>query len=131
LDVSLIEVRARVVDIIGMGDTPLATEGQIPFTPRAKRTLELALREALTLGHNYVGTEHILLGLVREGEGVGARVLRDLSGDLERVEQAIKAVLPGGSTAARRARDRRVILTIRCPACGNVLDSSGDSSPGR
>jgi hypothetical protein len=87
LDVSLEEVRARVAQIIGMGDE-LAT-GQIPFTPRAKRVLELALREALSLGHNYIGTEHILLGLAREGDGVAMRILLDFDADAAKIRGAV------------------------------------------
>ena len=71
LDITVERVRAQVVRIVGSGEE--VTSGQIPFTPRAKKVLELALREALSLGHNYIGTEHILLGLVRENEGVAAR----------------------------------------------------------
>ena len=73
LDISLEAVRAQVEEIIGQGQQ--APSGHIPFTPRAKKVLELSLREALQLGHNYIGTEHILLGLIREGEGVAAQVL--------------------------------------------------------
>jgi ATP-dependent Clp protease ATP-binding subunit ClpC len=73
LDITVERVRAQVVRIVGSGEE--VTSGQIPFTPRAKKVLELALREALSLGHNYIGTEHILLGLVRENEGVAARIL--------------------------------------------------------
>jgi ATP-dependent Clp protease ATP-binding subunit ClpC len=75
LDVTVEEVRAQVARVVGLGDE--AMTGQIPFTPRAKKVLELGLREGLSLGHNYVGTEHILLGLVRENEGVAARILLD------------------------------------------------------
>ena len=78
LDITVEEVRAQVARIVGQGDE--VTTGQIPFTPRAKKVLELALREALSLGHNYIGTEHILLGLVRENEGVAARILLDFDG---------------------------------------------------
>src|SRR3989440_1460326 len=87
LDVSLEEVRAEVARIIGSGEE-LAT-GQIPFTPRGKKVLELALREALSLGHNHIGTEHILLGLVREGEGVAMRILHDLDVDAEKIREWI------------------------------------------
>jgi ATP-dependent Clp protease ATP-binding subunit ClpA len=80
LGVSLEGVRAQVEEIIGQGQS--APSGHIPFTPRAKKVLELSLREALQLGHNYIGTEHILLGLIREGEGVAARVLVKLGTDL-------------------------------------------------
>jgi ATP-dependent Clp protease ATP-binding subunit ClpA len=83
LDVSIEEVRAMVARIVGEGDEVVT--GQIPFTPRAKKVLELSLREALSLGHNYIGTEHILLGLVREGEGVAMRILVDYDVDAEKI----------------------------------------------
>jgi hypothetical protein len=91
LGISLDAVRARVEDIIGRGDEH--SPSHIPFTPRAKKVLELSLREALQLSHNYIGTEHILLGLIREGEGVAAQVLVELGGDLERVRQEVKRIL--------------------------------------
>jgi Clp amino terminal domain, pathogenicity island component len=91
LGISLDAVRARVEDIIGRGDEQ--SPSHIPFTPRAKKVLELSLREALQLSHNYIGTEHILLGLIREGEGVAAQVLVELGGDLERVRQEVKRIL--------------------------------------
>ncbi len=93
LEVSLEEVRGAVTRIVGEGDNE--SQGQIPFTPRAKKVLELALREALAMGHNYIGTEHILLGLVRESEGVAARILNDLEVDADRVRQEVMRVLAG------------------------------------
>ncbi|MFV0432673.1 MAG: ATP-dependent Clp protease ATP-binding subunit [Leucobacter sp.] len=93
LDISLDAVRAQVTDIIGTGQQP--PQGHIPFTPRAKKVLELSLREALQLGHNYIGTEHILLGLIREGEGVAAQVLVKLGADLNRVRQTVIQLLSG------------------------------------
>jgi ATP-dependent Clp protease ATP-binding subunit ClpC len=89
-------VRAQVVRIVGSGEE--VTSGQIPFTPRAKKVLELALREALSLGHNYIGTEHILLGLVRENEGVAARILLDFDADSEKIRNEVIRMLsgPGG-----------------------------------
>src|SRR5437899_7269145 len=87
LGISLEAVRAQVEEIIGHGGS--APSGHIPFTPRAKKVLELALRAALQLGHNYIGTEHILLGLIREGEGVGVRVLVSLGVDPQRVHQRV------------------------------------------
>jgi ATP-dependent Clp protease ATP-binding subunit ClpA len=93
LDVSLEEVRFQVARIIGLGDE--VTTGQIPFTPRGKKVLELGLREALSLGHNYIGTEHILLGLVREGEGVGIRILLDLDADEDKIRNEIVRMLGG------------------------------------
>ena len=93
LGVSLEAVRAQVEEIIGQGQQ--APSGHIPFTPRAKKVLELSLREALQLGHNYIGTEHILLGLIREGEGVAAQVLHKLGADLNRVRQQVIQLLSG------------------------------------
>ena len=87
LGISLEAVRSQVEEIIGQGQQ--APSGHIPFTPRAKKVLELSLREALQLGHNYIGTEHILLGLIREGEGVAAQVLVKLGADLNRVRQQV------------------------------------------
>jgi ATP-dependent Clp protease ATP-binding subunit ClpC len=90
LGISLAAVRQQVEEIIGRGQQ--APSGHIPFTPRAKKVLELSLREALQLGHNYIGTEHILLGLIREGKGVAAQVLVKLGGNLDRVRQQVIAL---------------------------------------
>jgi ATP-dependent Clp protease ATP-binding subunit ClpC len=97
LDIDLASVRDEVVKIIGQGQQ--SPSGHIPFTPRAKKVLELSLREALQLGHNYIGTEHILLGLIREGEGVAAQVLQQLGAELQKVRQTVIQLLsgPGGS----------------------------------
>jgi ATP-dependent Clp protease ATP-binding subunit ClpC len=99
LDITVERVRAQVVRIVGSGEE--VTSGQIPFTPRAKKVLELALREALSLGHNYIGTEHILLGLVRENEGVAARILLDFDADSEKIRNEVIRMLsgPGGRRA--------------------------------
>src|SRR5919201_657147 len=96
LDITVERVRAQVVRIVGSGEE--VTSGQIPFTPRAKKVLALALREALSLGHNYIGTEHILLGLVRENEGVAARILLDFDADSEKIRNEVIRMLsgPGG-----------------------------------
>jgi ATP-dependent Clp protease ATP-binding subunit ClpC len=104
LGISLEAVRSQVEEIIGQGGS--SPSGHIPFTPRAKKVLELSLREALQLGHNYIGTEHILLGLIREGEGVAAQVLVKLGADLSRVRQQVIQLLsgyqgPSGSTGGR------------------------------
>ncbi|ADD45929.1 ATP-dependent Clp protease ATP-binding subunit [Stackebrandtia nassauensis] len=108
LGISLEGVRQQVEEIIGQGQQ--APSGHIPFTPRAKKVLELSLREALQLGHNYIGTEHILLGLIREGEGVAAQVLIKLGADLNRVRQQVLQLLsgyqgkePAGATAGGSA----------------------------
>ncbi len=100
LDITVERVRAQVVRIVGSGEE--VTSGQIPFTPRAKKVLELALREALSLGHNYIGTEHILLGLVRENEGVAARILLDFDADSEKIRNEVIRMLsgPGGRVGA-------------------------------
>src|SRR5215472_3557665 len=105
LGISLEAVRRQVEKIIGQGQQ--APGGHIPFTPRAKKVLELASREALQLGHNYIGTEHILLGLIREGEGVAAQVLVKLGADLNRVRQQVVELLhgyPGQEPASDRPR---------------------------
>src|SRR5215472_16788920 len=88
LEISLPAARERVKLIIGQGAQP-SSGGHIPFTPRAKTVLELALREGLKLGDNYIGTEHILLGIIAEGEGVAAAVLTDLGADAERVRRQV------------------------------------------
>ncbi|MGA7270976.1 MAG: Clp protease N-terminal domain-containing protein, partial [Acidimicrobiia bacterium] len=93
LGIGLDSVRDEVVKIIGPGQQ--APTGHIPFTPRAKKVLELSLREALQLGHNYIGTEHILLGLIREGEGVAAQVLQQLGAELQKVRQSVIQLLSG------------------------------------
>jgi len=95
MGISLDKVRAQVVEIIGEGQQQ--DQSHIPFTPRAKRVLELSLREALQLGHNYIGTEHILLGLIREGEGVAAQVLVKLGADLGKVRQTVIQLLSGNA----------------------------------
>jgi ATP-dependent Clp protease ATP-binding subunit ClpA len=87
LDVTVERVRAQVLRVVSPGEEAVA--GQIPFTPRAKKVLELALREALGLGHNYIGTEHILLGLVRENDGVAARILLDFDADSEKIRSEV------------------------------------------
>src|SRR6266851_1874809 len=93
LGISLEAVRQQVEEIIGQGQQ--APSGHIPFTPRAKKVLELSLREARRLGHNYIGTEHILLGLIHEGDGVGAQVLRGFGVDFNRARQQIIQLLHG------------------------------------
>jgi ATP-dependent Clp protease ATP-binding subunit ClpC len=93
LGITLDQVRRQVRSIIGEGEQ-IAT-GQIPFTPRGKKVLEMSMREALSLGHKYIGTEHILLGLVRVGEGVGAQILRDFGADADRVRDEVIRMLSG------------------------------------
>jgi hypothetical protein len=110
LGFSLEAVRNEVEEIIGQGHS--APSGHIPFTPRAKKVLELSLREAKQLGHNYIGTEHVLLGLVREGQGVAAQVLVKLGADLPRVRQQVIQVLSGYAAEEAGARTRLVRMTV-------------------
>jgi len=113
LGISPQAVRARVEEIIGRGQQ--APSGHIPFTPRAKKAMELSLRESLQLGHNYIGTEHILLGLIREGDGVAAQVLVKLGADLNRVRQQVVILRHGyrGKEArlARRPPEEGALVT--------------------
>ncbi|MGN0125734.1 MAG: Clp protease N-terminal domain-containing protein, partial [Rhodococcus sp. (in: high G+C Gram-positive bacteria)] len=122
LGISLEGVRSQVEEIIGQGQQ--APSGHIPFTPRAKKVLELSLREALQLGHNYIGTEHILLGLIREGEGVAAQVLVKLGADLNRVRQQVIQLLSGyqGKEPAESGTSRGETGT---PSTSLVLDQFG------
>ncbi|MFC6010073.1 ATP-dependent Clp protease ATP-binding subunit [Nocardia lasii] len=122
LGISLEGVRSQVEEIIGQGQQ--APSGHIPFTPRAKKVLELSLREALQLGHNYIGTEHILLGLIREGEGVAAQVLVKLGADLNRVRQQVIQLLSGyqGKEPVEGAGPRGEAGT---PSTSLVLDQFG------
>jgi Clp amino terminal domain, pathogenicity island component len=104
LHVTLDEMREQVGMIVGRGD--ITVSGQIPFTPRSKKVLELALREALSLGHNYIGTEHILLGLIRENEGVATQMLLDCDVDAEKIRNRMIDLVPalGRSLAMPRPR---------------------------
>jgi ATP-dependent Clp protease ATP-binding subunit ClpC len=120
LGISLEAVRQQVEEIIGQGQQ--APSGHIPFTPRAKKVLELSLREALQLGHNYIGTEHILLGLIREGEGVAAQVLVKLGADLSRVRQQVIQLLHGYQGKEPAAAGAPSEST---PATSLVLDQFG------
>ena len=136
LEVSLENVRSRVEEIIGRGEeTP---GGHIPFTPRAKKVLELALREALGLGHDYIGTEHLLLGLIREGEGVAAQVLREFGADAQSVREVVIDFLnaAGVSTRSRQRRgwrgrrfagpqiERSVPSGPNCPTCRASIEDA-------
>jgi ATP-dependent Clp protease ATP-binding subunit ClpA len=116
LGIRIDEARAQVAQIVGHGEE--ATRGQVPFTPRAKKVLELSLREALAVGHNYIGTEHILLGLVRENDGVAARIMLDLGADSQRVRDEVLAALgamgaavPSAGRARRWRRPRPTVAT--------------------
>jgi ATP-dependent Clp protease ATP-binding subunit ClpC len=91
-DITADNVRAQVLQLIGPGEEVVT--GDIPFTPRLKKVLNLALREALSLGHNYIGTEHILLGIVRENAGVAAKILLDFDADAQRIRNEVVRMLP-------------------------------------
>ncbi|WP_457254111.1 ATP-dependent Clp protease ATP-binding subunit [Pedococcus sp. P5_B7] len=125
LGISLESVREQVQEIIGQGQQ--APSGHIPFTPRAKKVLELSLREALQLGHNYIGTEHILLGLIREGEGVAAQVLVKLGADLNRVRQQVIQLISGyqGKEGGSGAGLTGNVQQEGTPAGSLVLDQFG------
>jgi ATP-dependent Clp protease ATP-binding subunit ClpC len=128
LNISLEAVRQQVEEIIGQGQA--APTGHIPFTPRAKKVLELSLREALQLGHNYIGTEHILLGLIREGEGVAAQVLQKLGADLNRVRQTVIQLLSGYTGVGGGVLTGSEVAGLhptassgpRCPSCSRPLE---------
>jgi ATP-dependent Clp protease ATP-binding subunit ClpC len=121
LGISPADIRGDLEAIIGRGDQ--APVGNIPFTPRAKKVLELSLREALQLGHNYIGTEHILLGLVREGEGVGAEVLAKRGATLELVRAEVMTLVAGveGGEGPAEPREHE---EPRCPKCRAPLSES-------
>ncbi len=127
LGISLEAVRSQVEEIIGQGGS--SPSGHIPFTPRAKKVLELSLREALQLGHNYIGTEHILLGLIREGEGVAAQVLVKLGADLSRVRQQVIQLLSGYSGSGAQESPKAGATTGggsgESPSGSLVLDQFG------
>ena len=140
MDITLEAVRERVEELLGV--TGAAQTGSPPFTPRAKKVLELSLREALQLGHNYIGTEHMLLGLIREGEGVGAQVLVSLGADLHRVRQTVIRLLAdtvdpeseppsdaeqmtSGSWIARRPVAFKRSRVVKCSFCGREPPETG------
>src|SRR6185369_14723991 len=123
LGISLEAVRSQVEEIIGQGGS--SPSGHIPFTPRAKKVLELSLREALQLGHNYIGTEHILLGLIREGEGVAAQVLVKLGADLSRVRQQVIQLLSGYAGSKESGAPTGGGSTESAPSGSLVLDQFG------
>jgi ATP-dependent Clp protease ATP-binding subunit ClpC len=124
MSIELDAVRGKVEEIIGQGQA--APTGHIPFTPRAKKVLELSLREALQLSHNYIGTEHILLGLLREGEGVAAQVLQTLGAELDRVRQAVIRLLGEKGQGPSAGPHEEVegeggLPGPRCPRCNADL----------
>ena len=145
LGITLEAARERVEETIGLSGT--APTGSPPFTPRAKKVLELSLREALQLGHNYIGTEHMLLGLVREGEGVAAQVLVGLGADLAHVRQQVIQLLSGYQSRSQWAEAvpmssgaswTRLSLSgseqstlVQCAFCGRKPPESGKLVSGR
>jgi ATP-dependent Clp protease ATP-binding subunit ClpC len=126
MQISTDTVRGRIEEITGRGQAPRTT-GHIPFTPRAKKVLELSLREALQLGHNYIGTEHILLGLIHEGDGVAAQVLVGLGVELDRTRQLVIQILTGRhqeesvSAVAEDLRDRLAAMAARLTVIERTL----------
>ncbi len=130
LNISLEAVRQQVEEIIGQGQAP--PTGHIPFSPRARKVLELSLREARQLGHSYIGTEHILLGLIREGEGIAAQVLQRLGADLNRIRQTVIQLLSGYPAAGTGVLSESESEETgwhpmpdwgpRCPSCGGPLE---------
>jgi ATP-dependent Clp protease ATP-binding subunit ClpA len=134
LGIDIDQVRAAVVRIVGAGEG--ASEGQIPFTPRGKKVLELALREALSLGHNYIGTEHILLGIVRENDGVAANILLGLDADPEKVRNEVIRAASGQAprhspefstpTSSRPANDAHALVARLAPEIRDGLGRSPD-----
>ena len=126
MQISTDTVRGRIEEITGRGQAP-PTTGHIPFTPRAKKVLELSLREALQLGHNYIGTEHILLGLIHEGDGVAAQVLVGLGVELDRTRQLVIEILTGrhreetASAVAEDLRDRLAAMAARLTVIERTL----------
>jgi ATP-dependent Clp protease ATP-binding subunit ClpC len=134
LDVSGDDVRAQVEEIVGRAAAPIT--GSPPFTPRAKKVLELSLREALQLGHNYIGTEHILLGLVREGEGVASQVLSSLGVDLGRLRHEVVLLLAGASGTSETSGAGTEAAgpepaTPECSFCGRRAPEAGTLLAGR
>ncbi len=133
--ISLDAVRQQVEEIIGRGSQPPSASGHIPFTPRAKKVLELSLREALQLGHDYIGTEHILLGLIREGDGVAAHILDESGVDLNQARQQVIGLLTGRSaedrpsSAASPAGEDLVIRLTSFVARLNAIEQRLGGSP--
>jgi len=133
LDITIEDVRALVAHFVGQGDE--VANGQIPFTPRAKKVLELALREALSLDHNYVGTEHILLSLARVNDGLAGRILLEFDITAEQIRNEVVRLLSGPAIRPAPHRHRpknpgRVMLAIGCPNCGVIIESVEHARPG-
>ena len=130
LDISIVAIRREVDEIVGQGRA--APTGHIPFTPRSKKVLELSLREALQLGHNYIGTEHILLGLIREGEGVATQVFHKLGCDLSRVRQTVLELMSGWTEVAESSGGEEIGVTTEVAAVPRAVvveEGLGDDTP--
>jgi ATP-dependent Clp protease ATP-binding subunit ClpC len=121
LGIELAPLRAQLVRIVGVGDT--ASDRPLPFTPRTKRVLELAKREAQALGHTYIATEHLLLGLVCENEGVGARILHDHGADPATIQDAVAHMLARPSRRRATVVTRAARLVVACPDCGEPFET--------
>jgi ATP-dependent Clp protease ATP-binding subunit ClpC len=121
------ETREVVTRIVGTGDR--VTAGQIPFTPRAKNVLEQAMREAMSLGHDYIGTEHLLLGLARDGEGVAAQILAERHIDLRRIRDEVMNVLHGGGGDAPATDERSNAASVAAEAPSERLAERRSLSP--
>jgi ATP-dependent Clp protease ATP-binding subunit ClpC len=125
LDIPIEAIRRQVDEIVGQGRA--APTGHIPFTPRSKKVLELSLREALQLGHNYIGTEHILLGLIREGEGVATQVLVKLGANLNRVRETVIQLISGWTEAAALSGGEEI--GVFNEAVGASVEAVADDAP--
>jgi ATP-dependent Clp protease ATP-binding subunit ClpC len=125
LDITIEAVRGQVEEIVGQGRaTPT---GHIPFTPRSKKVLELSLREALQLGHNYIGTEHILLGVIREGEGVATQVLVKLGTNLNRLRETVIQLISGWTEAAASSGGEEI--GVFTETVGASVEAVADDAP--
>ena len=125
LDISIEAIRRQVEEIVGQGRA--APTGHIPFTPRSKKVLELSLREALQLGHNYIGTEHILLGVIREGEGVATQVLVRLGANLDRVREMVIQLTSGWTEAAASSGGEEIGVFSETAA--EIVEVAADDAP--
>jgi len=125
LDISIEAIRRQVEEIVGQGRA--APTGHIPFTPRSKKVLELSLREALQLGHNYIGTEHILLGVIREGEGVATQVLVRLGANLDRVRETVIQLTSGWTEAAASSGGEEIGVFSETAA--EIVEVAADDAP--
>jgi ATP-dependent Clp protease ATP-binding subunit ClpC len=125
LDISIEAIRRQVEEIVGQGHA--APTGHIPFTPRSKKVLELSLREALQLGHNYIGTEHILLGLVREGEGVATQVLVQLGANLSGVRETVIQLMSGWTESAASSGGEEI--GVFTETVGASVEAVADDAP--